>query len=183
MSTFKIGDRVRIKQTSRYHTHSTEGSNPGLIEGTIDQVEGGYGLHIGVLWDNGKHNSYGDDDLKLVKGSKTPEKVEVDEGFIREAYAAAGLTMQMKLEKKFPDLFGKIYRIGQRFINTIEDDEEYILANASPRATEPMVVLINLKNGNLWHYASPVKFIGNITEAEFKNITHDNPGYFKLISK
>jgi len=56
----KIGDRVKIKTSSRwYRADDSDDGNP-TCEGTISNVyetSGDYG--ISVDWDNGKRNGYG----------------------------------------------------------------------------------------------------------------------------
>lgn len=68
---FRIDDIVRISKTSHYYEEDWrddggdhDSSNPcDKTEGIITDVIG----DIEVLWDNGRMNTYYEDDLKLVR--------------------------------------------------------------------------------------------------------------------
>ncbi len=64
MINFKIGDRVRISETSKYYNQQTSG-NP-RCDGTISAVYPNL-KSIHVSWDNNHHNSYSYDDLVLCE--------------------------------------------------------------------------------------------------------------------
>ncbi len=67
MNKFKIGDKVLIRKDSEYY--GCNEANPKEIKGIIDDIlddQEEIGLPIRVKWTNGKSNSYGSKDLKLV---------------------------------------------------------------------------------------------------------------------
>lgn len=69
MTKFKVGDRVKIAESSRYYTRGNE-SNPRNTEGTIHKVrDSDYGFGTQVDWDNNTSNSYNISDLELVEKS------------------------------------------------------------------------------------------------------------------
>lgn len=59
-----IGAKVMIKKSSRFYSGTP--SNPINSVGTINRINKGYGLPVGVAWEDG-HNAYNYEDLKLVK--------------------------------------------------------------------------------------------------------------------
>lgn len=59
-----MGAKVMIKKSSRYYDGSY--NNPKDSVGTINRINKGYGLPVGVAWEDG-HNTYNYEDLKLVK--------------------------------------------------------------------------------------------------------------------
>lgn len=133
---FKVGDRVRLSASSKWvdsDSKDPKSSNPLGIEGTIDSYSDNDCFRIEVMWDNGRHNSYDDNDLVLVKKSKE-ETFEVDEEFIKEAHASACLKWKKKIEAKFPEAFkSKYYEFPRQVtIGVTNSDAEPIrfIANA-----------------------------------------------------
>lgn len=59
-----IGAKVMIKKSSRFYDGSY--NNPKGSVGTIDDIDEGCRLPVGVTWEGG-HNTYNYEDLKLVK--------------------------------------------------------------------------------------------------------------------
>lgn len=59
-----IGAKVMIKKSSRFYDGSY--NNPKDSVGTIDDIDEGCSLPVGVAWEDG-HNTYNYEDLKLVK--------------------------------------------------------------------------------------------------------------------
>ena len=60
--TLKVGDRVRIKESSEYYGYTIY--NPSC-DGTIRKIEA-FDLGIRVDWDNGLSNDYNEEDLELI---------------------------------------------------------------------------------------------------------------------
>ena len=76
---FKIGDRVRLREDSRWNDNTV--ANPFGIEGVIQ----GVGLPIEVLWGNGKTNYYEETDLDLVESEKDSlDELAEHHGFVIE---------------------------------------------------------------------------------------------------
>lgn len=74
MSELKVGDVVKIKDTSRFYFKCSI-SNPVDTEGTITLTDGITSMPIRVEWINGYSNSYGHDDLELVNSVDWKVKV------------------------------------------------------------------------------------------------------------
>lgn len=64
LKQFKIGDRVKIAETSKYYTYSTP-QNPRVC-GKVTEYKP-VGLPVRVRWDNGHTNVYQETDLALYK--------------------------------------------------------------------------------------------------------------------
>lgn len=64
---FKVGDKVKIRESSQYHgKHPT--MNPAGVVGTITETSRSISFPIRVQWPGEEvFNGYGVDDLKLVK--------------------------------------------------------------------------------------------------------------------
>jgi hypothetical protein len=61
---YKVGDRVRIKNTSSYYVDNDR-DNPKNINGIITEYDTS-GLPVSVKWDNGGYNGYNESDLELI---------------------------------------------------------------------------------------------------------------------
>jgi len=61
---YKVGDRVRIKNTSSYYVDN-DIDNPKNINGIITEYDDS-GLPVSVKWDNGGYNGYNESDLVLI---------------------------------------------------------------------------------------------------------------------
>jgi hypothetical protein len=74
---FKIGDRVRIKEGTRFYNDG-ELSNP-MCEGTVYSISDSLDLdlNIRIFWDNRLYNVYTAKDLELV--SNTPINTKMPE--------------------------------------------------------------------------------------------------------
>lgn len=74
MCNFKVGDRVKISDSSMYYLGLP--SNPTDCVGTIIErhpMRYSSDLNIRVEWDNGNHNSYGDFDLEFAYSDERPQ--------------------------------------------------------------------------------------------------------------
>jgi hypothetical protein len=64
MSKFKVGDRVLLREASRFYEEGyLDVANPLGILGTIEKVKVKGGLPIQVKWNNGELNAYTEIDL------------------------------------------------------------------------------------------------------------------------
>lgn len=114
--------------------------------------------------------------LKIVS-KKLMKTYEVDEEFIKQAHSAACGDWKRRLEAKFPEVFSKTYRIGDRFLDVNDDDQEYLLV----KVDHNLVSLINLSNGRSYDGRNyTVVSTDNITEKEFDRITSGDSKDFKL---
>lgn len=93
---FKVGDKVKIKQGTRYYGSKLDRLNPKDIIGTITAVRHELEFRYTVEWPQGK-NGYREGDLEHAK------EYTVDEEFIRAAYDAACSTWKQKLEERYPE--------------------------------------------------------------------------------
>jgi hypothetical protein len=82
VNLYKVGDSVRIKNTSSYYVDN-DSCNPKGIEGTVDEFCIISALSIGVKWDNGELNCYSEKDLELVD-SKIVSNVTIVEELKQE---------------------------------------------------------------------------------------------------
>lgn len=96
--------------------------------------------------------------------------LEVSESFVRRAHSAACADWKREIEREFPGLFAKTYRIGQTFNNG-----EFLLAQVGNGS----VCLIAIKQGN--RHKDPIFVTDNtrITEDELMKIM-GNSGSFHL---
>jgi hypothetical protein len=79
---YKVGDRVRIKNTSPYYLDNKY-DNPKNVDGFINIPYIFNGFHWQVNWDNGGHNCYSEKDLELVD-SKIVSNVTIVEELKQE---------------------------------------------------------------------------------------------------
>lgn len=113
-----------------------------------------------------KEHAYKEITVEELLDNKDMEEYKVDKQFILEAHKAACSDWKKKLEGKFPDLFPKTYKMGDRFIRTLTG-EEHILS----RVGENTMSLICLSNGNSWSVPVNVGDVTRITKSELDQIT------------
>ena len=75
---YKIGNRVRIKNSSTYYVNN-DYTNPKSINGTIIEFYTSGILDIHVKWDNGRYNVYNERDLELVESKSLVEETKIEE--------------------------------------------------------------------------------------------------------
>lgn len=63
---FREGDIVRIAKSSAYYKDGYY-NNPKDTNGVVIQTDNPTELNYRVRWDSGSRNSYGEEDLKLVR--------------------------------------------------------------------------------------------------------------------
>lgn len=104
---FKVGDRVRIAESSEYYGGNKTSTNPTGVTGTVTSYDG-ISSHTddfttNVDWDNDTSNAYRSYDLELVAAAP----LTVDKEFVMQAYESACSTCKEKIEQQFPELFPK----------------------------------------------------------------------------
>lgn len=79
---FKIGDIVRIKESSQYYIQG-DICNPIYMNGTITDFDDDDDTIV-VLWDNGEDNYYETQDLELVNAKSVKEVDKVSTSLNRK---------------------------------------------------------------------------------------------------
>lgn len=106
---FKVGDRVRIAESSEYYGGNKTSTNPTGVVGTVTSYTPSsediscLSYTTNVDWDNGTSNAYRGYDLELVAAAP----LTVDKEFVMQAYESACSTWKEKIEQQFPELFPK----------------------------------------------------------------------------
>jgi hypothetical protein len=116
----------------------------------------------------------------LVKPKKeTMEEYKVSKDFILEAHKAACATWKSKLEKQFPNLFPKTYKVGDVLI----DKNNPSLQVTIIRSTSDIMLLCTGKHfTNEMYNGNKVRVTDwtNITEKELEEVFGFSYKYFKL---
>lgn len=156
---FKIGDKVRIKKTSRFYKKSSA-ENPIDLTGVVNTVFKGSNMQLGVEWSNGYKNRYGLTDLEIVSSAAAEAKAPTATPAPKKQElpaAPAGVTID-EIE-----VGGVKYKVGDKYDN---GKTWFVIKSIDP---SDKVIWITYRSGN--GYAKGIgQFATIIKDSEYKNV-------------
>jgi hypothetical protein len=177
MKKFNLGDRVRLLKTSGINRKGEIGT---ITEESTNYYHYNNQYRVQVPGNQEFGNWAIEEDLELVKASDSIElTVEVE--FVKRAHAAACREWKAILERKFPQVFGKTYSVGDKFhVTRYGGTKEVFMLSRAGEGNQ--VALVSLLNGNLWSKIAEVSDLSKITEEELAAVFGEDVSKIELIA-